>query len=275
MGLLSIFKRRAEAPPTPAAASDTSEAVLRARTRARQRLIGAAVLVVIGIIGFPLVFETQPRPIPVDIPIELPRRDGAPALTMPPARVPAATPAASAVLPLVQPTASAASAPPTPSAVITESREEAGREVGGSVTAAPPAMVASPAVRSGVKPPVKPASATVADAPLPPANHQPAPGPAPTDGARARALLDGKPTAAAVQSGRFVVQVGAFADPGAARETRLKVEKLGLKTYTQVASTTAGNRIRVRVGPFGTRDEADKAMAKARGAGLSAVVLTL
>lgn len=275
MGLLSIFKRRAEAPPTPAAASDTSEAVLRARTRARQRLIGAAVLVVIGIIGFPLVFETQPRPIPVDIPIELPRRDGAPALVMPPARVPAATPAASAVSSAVQPAASAAYAPQTPSAVITESREEAGREVGGSVTAAPPAMVASPAVRSGVKPPVKPASATVADAPLPPANHQPAPGPAPTDGARARALLDGKPTAAAVQSGRFVVQVGAFADPGAARETRLKVEKLGLKTYTQVASTTAGNRIRVRVGPFGTRDEADKAMAKARGAGLSAVVLTL
>jgi DedD protein len=275
MGLLSIFKRRAEAPPTPAAASDTSEAVLRARTRARQRLIGAAVLVVIGIIGFPLVFETQPRPIPVDIPIELPRRDGAPALVMPPARVPAATPAASAVSSAVQPAASAASAPQTPSAVITESREEAGREVGGSVTAAQPAKVASAAVRSGVKPPVKPASATVADAPLPPANHQPAPGPAPTDGARARALLDGKSTAAAVQSGRFVVQVGAFADPGAARETRLKVEKLGLKTYTQVASTTAGNRIRVRVGPFGTRDEADKAMAKARGAGLSAVVLTL
>ncbi len=104
----------------------------------------------------------------------------------------------------------------------------------------------------------------VADAPPPSANHQPAP--ASTDSARARALLDGKPAAAAVQSGRFVVQVGAFADPGAARETRLKVEKLGLKTYTQVASTTAGNRIRVRVGPFGTRDEADKAMAKARGA---------
>ena len=56
---------------------------------------------------------------------------------------------------------------------------------------------------------------------------------------------------------------------------RVKVEKLGLKTYTQVANTTDGNRIRVRVGPFGTRDEADKALAKARSAGLSAVVLTL
>jgi DedD protein len=71
------------------------------------------------------------------------------------------------------------------------------------------------------------------------------------------------------------VQVGAFADAAAARETRAKAEKLGLKTYTQVASTPSGNRIRVRVGPFGSRDEADRALAKARGAGLSAVVLTL
>jgi DedD protein len=74
---------------------------------------------------------------------------------------------------------------------------------------------------------------------------------------------------------RFVVQVGAFAEAAAARETRLKVEKLGLKTYTQVAQTAGGSRIRVRVGPFGTRDEADKVVAKARAAGITAVVLTL
>ncbi|HWH82609.1 MAG TPA: SPOR domain-containing protein, partial [Burkholderiaceae bacterium] len=92
--------------------------------------------------------------------------------------------------------------------------------------------------------------------------------------ARAQALLEGKAPAAAA-NGRFVVQVGAFADASAAREARSRAEKLGLKTYTQVASTAAGDRIRVRVGPFATRDEADKALAKARGAGLSAVVLTL
>ena len=94
------------------------------------------------------------------------------------------------------------------------------------------------------------------------------------DGARARALLEGQ-AATREESGRFVVQVGAFADASAARETRAKVEKLGMKTYTQVASTAAGDRIRVRVGPFGSRDEADKALAKARAAGLNAVVLTL
>jgi DedD protein len=91
MGLLSIFKRRADSTTGAAGAvSEPADAVQRARIRARQRLIGAAVLVGIGVIGFPLVFETQPRPIPVDIPIEVPRKDGAPPLVMPTMRPPPA-----------------------------------------------------------------------------------------------------------------------------------------------------------------------------------------
>ncbi len=259
MGLLSIFKRRANAPSRAGVAGETADAVQQARSRARQRLIGAAVLVVIGIIGFPLVFETQPRPIPVDIPIELPRKDGAPPLVMPAARAPATTSTASAVS-----AAKPAARAPVTGEVITESREDEGRAVGAGAASAPPAAVTPAAA--------KPAAVAAAEAPAKSAEPKPA---SIGDGARARALLEGKPGAAAAESGRFVVQVGAFADANAAHETRLKAEKLGLKTYTQVASTAAGNRIRVRLGPFGTRDEADKAMAKARGVGLSAVVLTL
>ena len=74
----------------------------------------------------------------------------------------------------------------------------------------------------------------------------------------------------------IIVQVGAFADAEAARETRQKVEKLGLKTYTQVAQTpSGGSRIRVRVGPFASRDEADAGAGQGQGGGLDAVVLTL
>ena len=75
--------------------------------------------------------------------------------------------------------------------------------------------------------------------------------------------------------GRYVVQVGAFSDSAAARETRQKVEKLGLKTYTQVAETAQGSRIRVRIGPFASREEADRVLAKLKAAGASAVVLLL
>ncbi|HQQ71439.1 MAG TPA: SPOR domain-containing protein, partial [Alicycliphilus sp.] len=44
-------------------ASAQAESVEDMRRRARHRLIGAAVLVMIGVVGFPLVFDTQPRPV--------------------------------------------------------------------------------------------------------------------------------------------------------------------------------------------------------------------
>ena len=231
---------------------------------ARQRLIGAVVLVIIGVVGFPLVFETQPRPIPVDVPIEIPRKENAPALSMPPRTSPVATAASAARDP-----ASAAND------VITETREDAGREVAvAPVAVAPEAKPAArpEASKPEAKPETRPAKPPVV------ATAEPRPDPKnSTDAARARDLLDGKNSAAtpSAANGRYVLQVGAFADASQAHETRVKVEKLGMKTYTQVASTPAGNRIRVRVGPFANRDEADKALAKARGAGLSGVVLTL
>jgi len=76
-------------------------------------------------------------------------------------------------------------------------------------------------------------------------------------------------------AGRFVVQVGAFADEATVRQTRQKVEKLGLKTYTQEVSTDAGKRVRVRLGPFADREEAAKVLQKLKGAGLPGALLTL
>ena len=264
MGLLSIFKRGNATPPV--AANEPIDPVQRARVQARHRLIGAVVLVIAGIIGFPLVFETQPRPIPVDIPIELPRKDGLPPLAVPRAASPDAVPSV------------AAAPPPTPDDVITESRDDAGRDV-----VSPPVRTSD---KNGTKPStVKPESKPAARPPTIVSAETKVRSPTDAqsnavDVARARALLEGKAVVAPTPSsapapGRFVVQVGAFSDAGAARETRLKVEKLGMKTYTQVASTGSGNRIRVRVGPFGSREEADRALAKARGAGLTAVLLTL
>lgn len=239
-----MFKQKSDA--AVAAKAEPADAVQQARTRARHRLIGAAVLLVIGIIVFPLVFETQPRPVPVDIPIEIPRRDAMPPLAMP-------------------------SAPRSGDALITESARDAGRDV----TPPAPAPVSTPAPSRPA--PSRPAASTAVAAPA--AASRPIAAAAPAraasnDGERARALLEGRPETAA-EGSRFVVQVGAFADAEAAREARKQVDKLGLKTYTQVAQTASGSRIRVRAGPFATRAEADAASAKAKAAGLVAVVLTL
>jgi DedD protein len=117
---------------------------------------------------------------------------------------------------------------------------------------------------------------TRASAPAGRASAEPLPSAA--DGARAQALLDGSadpPAPAASAVARFVVQVGAFTDAAALKETRAKVEKLGMKTYTQVAETPAGPRTRVRVGPFATRDEADRAASRIKAAALRAIILAL
>ena len=236
MGLLSFLKS-ADAPPAKPVAA-TADDVQVLRLRARRQLIGAAVLVVLGVIGFPLVFETQPRPIPVDLPIDIPRKESVAPLVIPASVPTASTPAVAAVV------------EPTPEPVV-EALTEA-------VAPSSPMKVA--VEKSKEKPPQTPAP------------H--------SDSARVQALLEGRPTDAkaseAAAVGRFIVQVGAYADTKAAQEVRMKVERLGLKTYVQAVDTPDGRRIRVRVGPFATREEAGKVAAKvASGGGLKTVVLTL
>ena len=234
------------------------ESIEAMRRRAKHRLIGAGVLVLIGVIGFPLLFDTQPRPIAVDIPIEIPDRNKAKPL--PPMASVAPTPSAKIAAP---PPAAPPSAP-----VVAKAEPQAPK-------AETPAPAPKPEekVQAKAEPVAKPASARVEPAKPEVAKAEPKPAPAKSsddDGAKALALLEGKaasaaqPPAATVNA-RFVVQVGAFSDATLARETRLKVEKSGLKTYTQVAETKDGKLIRVRVGPFGTKDEADKAAAKIKG----------
>ena len=57
----------------------------------------------------------------------------------------------------------------------------------------------------------------------------------------------------------FVVQLGAFSDSGNAARLAAKVRENRFKAYTQVVSTTNGERTRVRVGPYPTRAAAEEA----------------
>ena len=246
MGLFSFFRRWAGSAPAPSQSVEAADSVQQARVRARRRLIGAVVLVVVGVIGFPLVFETQPRPIPVDIPIDIPRKDGLPALVMPQAKV----------------------TPPTPTP---------------PPAAPPPAAPARADGAARAAASSQPAALPVEPRPTPPAaepapRSEPAGTPRGSDATRAQALLDGKnaaKSAAPTDAARYVVQVGAFAENTAAHQTRVKVEKLGLKTYAQAADTDAGKRIRVRVGPFTSKEDAEQARGRLKAAGFPAVLLTL
>lgn len=271
-------RARAPAPRAEAArgaAADFGAAdVAAARARARRRLVGASVLVLIGILGFPLLFETQPRPLPMDIPIEVAQRASG---TVASARM--AAPAPIRTAPLAPPPADAGNEadtklPPPPTAA-PSSPPPAREPLPAPLPAA--AAVQPAATASPVLPP-----ATVASAPraataattAAAASRLAGPAPQTPDGARAAALLGGA-SAAAPTASRFVVQVGAYTDAATLREARAKVEKLGLKTYTQVIENDARKRTRVRLGPFATHEEAEAAAARIKRAGLPANVLTL
>ncbi len=224
---MSFFNLRRGGSTSQSQSGAPAENLDTVRKRAKHRLIGAAVLVLVGVVGFPLLFDSQPRPIPVDIAIEIPARQS--------------------VKPLATPTP--ASATPAPSAA-----------------PATPAPDPAPA-----------AVASVTPVPAAPASAVPAVPRVADDSARAKALLEDKPVASANAPTdlRLVVQVGAFADAAKAREVRLKLEKAGLKTYTQVADSKEGKRTRVRVGPFANKAEADQAALKIKALDLPATILSL
>ncbi len=77
--MASLLSRKERTSPNPDSAS-----VQQARERARRRLIGAVVLLAIGVIVFPILFETKPRALPSDIAIQVARKDAG-AVVMAPA----------------------------------------------------------------------------------------------------------------------------------------------------------------------------------------------
>jgi DedD protein len=71
------------------------------------------------------------------------------------------------------------------------------------------------------------------------------------------------------------VQVGAYLNASDVAEARQKVEKLGFKTFTQVVDSSTGRRTRVRIGPFNSREEAERTAERLKGTGLPVAVLVL
>jgi DedD protein len=241
---MAFFKLRSQGNEARPAAAAPAESVEAMRRRARHRLIGAAVLVLIGVVGFPLLFDTQPRPIAVDIPIEIPDRNKVKPLPL----------------------------PPTPPAPVAAAKVSPAPQAEAPEPARPAAMEQKPAETRVTSVEPKPAKAE-SEAPSPQRGEEEKPAKS-DDGAKARALLDGKSLEAAA-GGRFVVQVGAFAETDKARQAQLKLERAGFVNYTHVTETKDGKRIRVRAGPFASRAEADKAAEKIKGLDLPVQVLTL
>ena len=247
-------KSPTSADTSAAQADEDSPAVQEARTQARRRLMGAVVLLGVGVVVFPLLFETQPRPGATEVTIEAGRK----------------VTAASVV------TGKSGSLPLSPSAA-TPHRDASGPVVNattgaGVIHTAPEApmatMDAAPPEPAQTSPASLPASVPMASQPSESTLNSDTPG-------RLNAVAKASAAEGVPSSGRYVVQVGAFTDMVAVREARQKVEKLGLKTYIQSIESATGKRTRVRVGPFETREEAESAAVRLKAASFPAFIFAL
>jgi len=257
------------------------------RKRVKHRLIGSGVLVLIAVIGFPLVFDTQPRPVGLDIPIDIPDKAKT-SVNVPPTplksdrkfissdkSVPTDAPSPVKSQSVEKVTEPYKSLPepvlaPVPSTVPAPIASASSSLSGGTTqnaAAAPKANAsATPSVRnselkngplnastsldtkeeivSNAKPPVAPSKPTT------------------------------KETNPSQKEERYIIQVGAYTDEMKVKDIREKLEKAGLHTYTQVVEKD-GKKIRIRIGPFTSKEEANRQLQKVRGLNLQPNLLTL
>ncbi|GGY53130.1 SPOR domain-containing protein [Pseudoduganella albidiflava] len=289
------------------ARKDAPDPVLPEKKRARRRLVGAIALALAVAIGLPMVLDSEPKPLNNDIAIQIPPRDK-PDNSAKAAADDTAAEDAAAAADAKEPEESLADAKTAQAEALDQSEEIVEPEDHTPVVAAPPRplpkleerpvpvkteppKVAKLEVKPEPKPEAKPKHEPkaagwdepkvepkkLAEArpepkkPEPKAEAKPEAKPVPKtdDAARALALLEGKaaPAAAPADSGRYVIQVAALAAKDKVEELQGKLRDAGIKSFTQ--KSPSGELTRVKVGPFGSREEAEKAKAKLQKIGLS------
>ena len=220
--------------------------MLPEKKRARRRLIGATALVLAAVIGLPMIFDSEPRPISQDINIQIPPRDKAPAMNASP-------------MPLPPTQATQPEAPP-PEAQKPEAPKQTAADAASS----------SPSASDAKPEPRQPSSAALAAEKA---------ATVAVGEKRVDSLVD-KPVAAPADTaktadkdrGRYIVQVAAVSNKAKVDELLQKLKRGGIEGYWQKITTKEGDRFRVRVGPFSSRDEAEKMSKRIDKLGLHGTV---
>lgn len=226
------------------------DSVEQLRRRANRRLLGASVLLLIAIIAVPMFLEREPPALPDNVDVRIPPVEGtrfepkfpdakkAASIADKPAEIPAIT----------EPTGSQAGVSPVQAA--------ASSVVVPAVTEGPKAAVAAPVSAKVESPKAVPA---VPKAPEKDAEKAPA---------KLATETERKP-------GQLVIQVIAVRDAAVAKQMYERAKSLKFPAYTEKIDVTNGTVIRVRVGPYATKLQAESARAKLAQAGFEAKVLTL
>ena len=216
---------------------------LQLKKRARRRVVGAVAFVSVVAVVLPMVMDHEPRHVVHDVEIRIPGQDEksfAPKFaaaqvekSTDPVPVLASQPASEPVAKLVESVKSKPDSLPEKQSVKVEKPVE--------------------------KTPPKPVDKTVAK---------------PDDAKRAAAILSGQSAEAkpVEKSGEYLILIGAFTNEANVKNIKTKLGEQGIKTFTEPLETPQGKKIRVRAGPFSSRDVAEKALEKMQRIGVSGTV---
>jgi len=232
---------------------DDNDAQSLLKKRARRRLVGAVTFASVVAVVLPMVMDHQPRQAVDEVEIRIPGQNEKPF-----APKFAVTPVEKVAPKTTEPSADtppAEAAPLVPTAKVVEVPKEKPAE----------------------KPPVKGPEKTAPKPEKSPekAAEKPAAAEATAEAKRAAAILSGQgatPDAAPAKSGEFVILIGAFANEENVRNLRAKLAEKNVKTYVEALDTPGGKKTRVRAGPFGNREAAEKALEKMKQVGVSGVI---
>jgi DedD protein len=91
----------------------------------------------------------------------------------------------------------------------------------------------------------------------------------------AKATMPAKPEVkapAAAGGGEWVVRLGAYKDAANVKQLQAKLKGMGVPSYTEKFDSPQGPRMRVRAGPFSTKEAAEKVQARAKAIGVDGSV---
>lgn len=264
------------------------------KKRARRRLVGAIALALTAAIVLPMVMDKEPRSAHPDLDIKIPAQDNS--LQAPAAKTSSADQSADQPVAKVSesetptsiPAQTAAGKPSEPAINTLPEKHAEDTEAPAEEELPPPPAAQAPAVKEPKE------QKSVASAPNHPPKTTSTPKASSTPHSEAKALSAEKPAqradeVAALLNGKaaekassvtnnarepevgsFFVQLGAYRDEDNIKGIQSKVNDAGMHAFTE----RAGDKTRVRLGPFPTRDQAEKAVAKLKQQGLVGVVAT-
>jgi DedD protein len=215
-----------------------TDAQLELKKRARRRLIGAIALVLAAAVFLPMVMDSEPHSGGNDLQIRIPSQEGSNYTS----RLITTAPSASApvqAVPLLPPPTDPEMAPSSAAVAVSSAASSASASVSSSKA------VHSAAHSSSTS---KAESSVSAEA-------------------RAKSLLENG-AAPPADSQHFFVQLGAYRDPENVKSVLAQLKRVGMTASTD----KVGDKTRVRVGPFKTRQAADAAAARLKHGGLNGVV---